>query len=424
VIARILKKQRKHFETRIEELIEPSEHRVEPKCEYFGVCGGCSWQHLDYDQQLFWKKQHVEDALVRIGKLEIGKMEETLPAAKQYHYRNKMDFSFGASRWLTAEEIASADENINREFALGLHVPARFDKVLDVKKCLIHTELGEKILTSIRNAALKFNTGAHNELERQGVLKSLMVRTSDRTGEIMVLLVTDDLKEEADKEFMNFYDNVFAEEVPEVTEIMHGINNTRNPVFRGEPRVIKGQGYISEQILGIDYRISPLSFFQTNSSQLDRFIQSILDYADLSPEDVLWDLYCGTGSITLPASKKVNRVFGVEMSESSIADAKMNAELNSITNAEFICADLHAKNAPGELAKLPPPDVIIIDPPRGGMHKNLVSHLMEIEAEKFIYVSCNPTTQARDCELMSEKYEVKKVLPVDMFPHTFHVESV
>jgi 23S rRNA (uracil1939-C5)-methyltransferase len=251
-----------------------------------------------------------------------------------------------------------------------------------------------------------------------------MIRSTLANSEILALLITNTPKNEAEENYLKWFSNDLISLAPQITNLGTAINDTKSPVTIKNIKFYHGKDYISEKILGVEYQISPTSFFQTNSFHLDGFIGEIIDYAGDISEKVVWDLYCGTGSITLPTAKRCKEIYGIELVESSITDAKANAERNQISNAEFFCADLHLKETPELLEKLPSPDVIIIDPPRAGMHKNLIPHILQANAKTIVYVSCNPATQARDCELLSEKYEVRKVQPVDMFPHTYHVESI
>lgn len=423
VKARILRKKRSYYEARVEEIIEKSVHRIEPECKYFGVCGGCSWQMLDYEEQLYWKKQHVRDAFERIAKVDIEDYKETAPSINIFNYRNKMEFSFGASRWLTEEEISDEGELADKHFALGLHTPGRYDKVLDIDSCHIHADSCNPILNTVKQAAKSIDCKPYDQNKHVGFLRNLVLRTTS-TGEIMLILVTHATVEDADDKMIAWLDKELPGIHPEITTIIHAVNDKPAQVAVGEPTIIKGEGYITEEILDIKYRISPFSFFQTNSGQLNSFISMILEAADIQAGDMVWDLYCGAGSITLPAAKKADKILGIELVESSIHDAKANAERNNIGNAEFFCADLHAKNISEFLGVLPEPDTIIIDPPRAGMHVNLLQHILKLAPKKIVYVSCNPATQARDCELMSDLYKIESVQPVDMFPHTSHVESI
>jgi 23S rRNA (uracil1939-C5)-methyltransferase len=424
IIARINKKKKSYSFGEIDTIIEPSSDRIAPICKHFGLCGGCSWQQLKYNKQLYWKRQHVIDSFSRIGKISNCEYLETMPSPKAFHYRNKMEFSFSGFRWLTEAEISSEDDIPNKDFALGLHVPGIFNKVLDIQECYLHKIIVPVILKKIRDKAIELSVKPYNIKTHEGYLRNLVFRSSEFLNELMVILVTTDIKDKSDEEFLDWFKNTFPIDFPDIQHIIHAVNNSFSPVATGELRLIKGSGYLTEKILDVTYRISPFSFFQTNSSQLNGFISQILNFANIKQDEICWDLYCGTGSITLPASSQAKEIYGLELVESSINDANKNKDLNNIENAHFICTDLNAKNAIELLQGLPKPDVIIIDPPRAGMHKNLIPAILDALPNRIVYVSCNPTTQARDCDLLSEKYYVEKVMPVDMFPHTFHVESI
>lgn len=424
VIARILRKRKNYSEAFATEILVPSPSRTDPQCMHFGTCGGCTWQNLNYKDQLHWKKQHLIDAFERIGGLKAATILDTIPSEAQFNYRNKMEFSFGASRWLTDNEINSDKEIENKDFALGLHIPGRFDKVLDVKECLIQPDIGNKILEAVRLAALNFAAPAYNQRTHTGFLRNLLIRTSHSSGEVMVVLITAEASDHPDYQMIDWFKEKFPQQFPEVSTIIWAINDKVTPVAIGEPNIIKGSGFITEEILGLKYRISPFSFFQTNSKQLNKFISLILDYAEINSNKIVWDLYCGTGSITLPAVRQAKQAFGMELAESSIKDAISNAELNHIKNVEFFPVDLHTKEVQILFEKLPKPDIMLIDPPRAGIHKNLIENILVTEPKRIVYVSCNPATQARDCAALSDKYKVECVQPVDMFPHTFHIESL
>lgn len=423
IIAEITREKSKFAEARLIEVLKPGESRVEPPCGYFGVCGGCSWQSLAYAAQLEWKRKQVGDSFERIAKIPVAELLPAMGSALEYGYRNKMEFSFSAQRWLTSDEIASG-EDFNRDFALGLHVPGRFDKVLDLNYCLLHPERANEILRSVRQKALELGLSAYHSREHTGFLRNLLIRSGSNYSEFMVALIAQSPRLPEEDEFIEWLAGGFAEQFPEAKSIFLATNDTVSPVAVGYLKLLKGEEIIIEKILGVDFQISPFSFFQTNSRQLDPFVGKIIEFSDLAPGETLWDLYCGAGSITLPASRAVSRAFGVELSESSIADARLNAQRNSITNAEFHRADLHDKQMPELLRSLPAPDVVIIDPPRAGMHENLTRTLLEAAPPRITYVSCNPATQARDCAILAEKYDVGKVMPVDMFPQTHHVESI
>lgn len=423
--ALITRRKKNYHEGVIENIITPSPHRIEPKCPYFGVCGGCSWQNINYEEQIEQKKKIVLDSLTRIGKTDIKNIGETIGSPLLFRYRNKMEFSFSASRWLTKDEISNENLEVkNKNFAFGLHSPGRFDKVLDIACCPLQHERSDEIYKILKLAAENSGCTAYNHKEHTGFFRNFLLRYSFANNELMAMLITNQPETPEDERFLQYYKTEFSKYFKESDTLLHGINATHSPVDVGTVELIKGKGYITEKILDIDFRISPQSFFQTNSSQLDGFIGKIIEIADLKETDVVWDLYCGAGSITLPASGKCQKVIGVELVESAISDAKENASRNNIYNAEFYCEDLHTKQLPNLLPNLPKPDVIIVDPPRAGMHKNIVEHIATIAPEKVIYVSCNPTTQARDLEMLKDLYTVEELIPVDLFPHTYHVESI
>ena len=424
VKARVLRRKKKHVEATIEEVLVPSIHRIEPRCSHFGVCGGCSWQNMNYEQQIHWKRQHVIDAFQRIAGLNVERYLETIPSEQQFFYRNKMEFSFGDSRWLTEEEIEGGKEVLNKNFALGLHIAGRFDKILDIKECQIQPEFGNKILNLIREKALSLGLKAYNLRKHTGFLRNLIIRSSLYSSETMIILITDAVKEESDRTFINWYYQELPFKLPENISLLHSFHTGFSPVFFGDYNIIKGKDFLIEKIDGIKFKISPYSFFQTNSYQLNKFVNYIINSADLDKKSIVWDLYCGAGSITLPVSQRVKEIFGFEISESSINDAKVNKTMNDIINANFYCIDLHSKDISSFMKEFPIPDRIIIDPPRAGMHKNLIQVIKEVAPQKIVYVSCNPTTQARDCAELDEYYFVKSVTPIDMFPQTYHIESV
>lgn len=405
------------------EIINPSNDRIEPECEHFGVCGGCSWQNMIYEKQAAWKKEHVDESFKRIGKIKIADCYDTLKAPRVFEYRNKMEFSFGSSRWLTEKEIDAGGDISDKHFALGLHIPERYDKVLNINKCLIQPDYGNEILNAAKEKALELEVEAYNSVMKTGFLRNLIIR-SNRAGEFMVILLTRIPINEKDSQYLKWFETEFPINFEKVVSFIHAIHDGITPIAVGEPVKIIGKDCIYEEILGIRYRISPFSFFQTNSWQLDEFIGKILDYADIKPNDIIWDLYCGAGAITLPAAKRCKLILGFELSESSISDAEYNKRENGISNAEFWGYDLHSKKASDFLLSFPKPDTIIIDPPRAGIHPQLVDTLIQISPKKIVYVSCNPATQARDCEMLSKSFRIEKVQPVDMFPHTYHVESI
>ncbi len=431
VIANTHKKLKGYIEASIKKIMTPSPHRIVPICDYYGACGGCSWQCLDYEQQLHWKRQHIIDAHNRLGKVNANCYHNTIPAKQKWHYRNKMDFSFSAARWLTKNEIEK-DEAHNKNFALGLHIPGKFDKVLDIKDCKIQETEWNNILNAIRAKAIELDIQPIRLSKTGGgFLKGLTLRKvngsltefAENMNETMCILITSDLTNDNEKKFIDWYKNKLQKISPKLVSVVWAINN-KNGVNVGEIQFIEGKEYLTERILGIDYQISPFSFFQTNSYQLDTFIGLIIDVAGIKDSDLVWDLYCGTGSITLPVAKKCKKVYGIELNPQAIEDAKKNATLNDISNIELYSSDLHSPQIPDLLNTLPMPDILILDPPRSGLHPNLIKHILNIAPKKIIYVSCNPATQARDLTELTTLYNLLNVHPIDMFPHTYHIENI
>jgi 23S rRNA (uracil1939-C5)-methyltransferase len=422
VIVEVKRNKKNYAECHLIEVIEKSDLRIEPPCSHFGVCGGCTWQNLPYSEQTAWKTKHVEDAIKRIGKLESTEVKPILESETIFNYRNKMDFSFSSGRWLTQAEVESEEEIENRNFALGLHIPGRYDKVLDLKHCFIQSDFGNEIMPILKEEAIRLGLTAYNSREQSGFLRGLIIRNSVKTNETMVILVTNDVTSKDERHYIEYFKKVAIE--LNATSVYHAINNTVNPVKVVEQFLLEGKENLTDEILGIKYEISPFSFFQTNSYQLDIFIAKIIEVTNPQPNDTIWDLYCGTGSITLPIAGSCKKVIGIELNSDSIDNAIMNSKLNNISNTEFYASNLHDKNIPELLTGLERPDKIILDPPRAGIAENLINHLLEIESKEITYVSCNPSTQARDLQLLSNKYIVEYVIPVDMFPHTYHIESI
>lgn len=421
VRAQIMRTRRRHAEARTLEVLVPSPDRVEPPCAHFGDCGGCKWQNLAYTEQLRWKRQHVADAIQRIGGLEGIEIRPTIGCEEPYFYRNKMEFSFGTQRWLTAREIASGEE-FRRDFALGLHVPGRFDRVLDVGACWLQSETSNAVLTATRSFALEHGLSIYDTRAHDGLLRNLVVRTSRASGEVMVILVT---SEDAD-EVIAAYAEMLRGAVPAVTTLVQGINRKKAQIaFSEETRTLYGPGTITERVSGNTFTISPFSFFQTNSRQAELLYDHALAAAEPGAGDRVWDLYCGAGTITLAAARRAGSVVGIEMNEGAVVDARVNAAANGITNASFVAGDLKAVISQRDaLIGGEPPDVVITDPPRAGMHEDVTQALVELAPARIAYVSCNPTTQARDIALLAERYDVEYIQPVDMFPQTYHIETV
>ncbi len=424
VIAYINKSKKNYAEGKVKEYIELSTDRTEPKCEYFGECGGCSWQNLDYNHQLYWKNKNVIDAFERIGNFKNLNINDIIGSNQIYYYRNKMEFSFGANRWLRDNEIENKDKIIDKDFALGLHISGRFDKILDINNCEIQNKYANEILKFIKRQALKNSISAYNLKEHKGFLRSLIIRHSLFEDNFLLILVSNEVSNKNEQEFLDNLSIELKVNFSKIKSLIFAINNGKNPVNINSFEVIFGDGYLYEEILGITFKISPFSFFQTNSYQLNSFIGKIIELADVKNEDIVWDLFCGTGSITLPLAKKCKFIYGIEFSEFSVRDAYQNRDLNNITNSEFLSLDLNKKESIYKLKNIQTPDVVILDPPRAGLSKHLIDFLNFMKIKKIVYVSCNPATQARDCNLLSENYILEKLQPFDMFPHTFHIENI
>ncbi|AWG21899.1 23S rRNA (uracil(1939)-C(5))-methyltransferase RlmD [Flavobacterium faecale] len=413
------KKRKAYYEGKAVKFHEFSEHRVEPVCEHFGVCGGCKWQNMNYDQQLFYKQNEVKNHLQRIGKIELPDFEPILGSEKKFFYRNKMEFSFSNSRWLTEAEIASTEDLGNRN-ALGFHIPKMWDKILDINKCHLQEDPSNAIRNSIRDFANANGLTFFNPREHSGLLRTVMLRTSS-TGEIMVLIqfFEDD---KANRELI--LDHLHAT-FPEITSLLYVINNKANDtLYDTNVKLYKGRDYILEEMEGLKFSINAKSFYQTNSNQAYELYKITRDFAGLTGEELVYDLYTGTGTIAQFVSKKAKKVIGVESVPDAIKDAKANAVRNNIDNCEFFVGDMKVVFNDAFIAQHGQPDVIITDPPRDGMHKDVIEQIMKIAPKRVVYVSCNSATQARDLALMDEKYKVTRVRPVDMFPQTHHVENV
>ncbi len=422
VRARVIRKKKNFVEAAAIEILEPSPHRQQAPCPHFGVCGGCKWQHFHGSQQTLWKRNHVVDAFERIARIAVGEIRDTLTSPLDYRYRNKMEFSFGASKWLTRSEIDSG-EDFDVRFALGLHVPGRFDKVRHIESCLLHADAADAVLAHTHRCAQNSSVRAYHQRLHTGFARHLVLRTSATTGSVMAILITTTPTEEAETVFVNEWLSAFSG-LPRGSSMIHAVNDSHSPVAVGHIVQTLGPGYLDETSNGVTFRISPFSFFQTNTHHLPALVEEAIEGAAVNADSVVWDLYCGTGTLTLPAARSAKHVLGAELSAGSISDAKQNAERNGITNVELHVLDLHKPAAISVLKSFATPNVIMIDPPRSGMHEQVVRHIMEVAPPRVVYVSCNPATMARDCAILAEMYDVARVTPVDMFPQTYHVEAV
>ncbi len=420
VVDLLLTKNKKDFaEARVLKLLKPSTDRVEPFCRHFGVCGGCKWQMLPYVKQLQYKQQEAEQNLIRIGKVTDAVMLPIIGADEQRFYRNKLEFTFSNKRYLTSDEIGN--ENIAAlQDSLGFHAPRIFDKTINIFECFLMDEVNNKLRNTMRDIATENNYPFYDIKEHTGWLRNLIVRYCT-TGELMVNLCINYEDTENTKKIMD----TLLEKVPEITTLLYTINTKWNDtIYDLTPTVYFGKGYVTEKLENFEFIISPKSFFQTNTKQAEKLYSIARNFAELTGNEVVYDLYCGTGSIGIFVSPLAKKIIGVELVEDAIEDAKKNAANNNITHAEFFAGDVIKICNDAFFEKHGRPDVVITDPPRAGMHEKLVNKLLEIAAPVIVYVSCNTATMARDVLLLSEKYTVEKMQPVDMFPQTHHIECV
>lgn len=419
VDVKLTKDRRNHAEGVIVKFHVQSPLRVEPACTYFQTCGGCKWQHIPYTKQLEFKEQQVKEQLVRLGKIEVQEWLPILGSEKEYEYRNKLEFTFSHKRWLTSDEIQS-----NREFesveALGFHIPGRFDKILDIDSCRLMHDKHNEIRNEIKNYAVKHGLSFFNVYEFSGDLRNVVIRTT-RKGEWMVLMVFGEPVDAKLQALMQHIHDRFLF----IDALLYVVNQKKNDTYQDLPiRIFSGNEYIMEDFGHLKFKISPKSFFQTNTSQAIRLYNVTREFAGLTGGELVYDLYTGTGSIACYLADKTKKVVGIEYVEDAIRDAKLNAALNGIKNADFYSGDMKEVLNNEFIHQHGKPDVIITDPPRAGMHEDVVKKILEMEPVRIVYVSCNPATQARDLVLLCEKYQVLKSQPVDMFPHTHHVENV
>lgn len=421
VDVRVTKNKKSWAEGKVTKLITPSPTRIEPFCEHFGVCGGCKWQMVPYEQQIAYKQQQVQDQLTRIGHIELPEMQPISGSPKQQYYRNKLEFTFSMLRYRTHEEITAAGEAvIPQEPALGFHAPGLFDKVVEINQCYLQTEPTNKLLQVLRDYSKLHNLPYYNYREHTGWLRNVVLRVA-RTGEILVNLV---IQHEDKPKRIALLDHLLKE-IPEITTLHYTINGKVNDSIHDlEVHTYHGKGYIEETLEEFKFKISPKSFFQTNTYQAENLYRFTRDFAGLTGNETLYDLYCGTGSIGIFCSKGAKKVIGIEVVADAIEDAKLNAAANGLDHCLFYAGDVADICTDDFFENHGRPDVIITDPPRAGMHEKLIQQLLRIKAPKVVYVSCNPATQARDLQLLDAAYKVTRLQPVDMFPHTHHIENV
>ena len=426
VDVQVYKKKRRFYEAKITKFHKKSDNRVEPECSHFGLCGGCKWQHLDYKYQLAFKEKQVRDSLDRIAKVPYGELLPIIGADKIYHYRNKLEFTFSDRRWLTNFDPSKEEGGPEDNNGLGFHLPGMFDKVLDIEQCYLQKDPSNAVRLAVKEYALEHGLTFYNVRRWEGFLRNLIIRTTG-TGDLMVILVFryDDMDVAGLMEFL-------AGRFPEITSLMYIINEKRNDsITDREVRLFKGKPFIMEEmpspLAGNDalkFKVGPLSFFQTNSEQAFKLYKTAFDFAGFKGNELVYDLYTGTGTIAAFVAQSVKKVLGIEYVEDAVADAKENMQLNGIKNVEFHWGDMARLLTEEFIAQHGKPDVVLTDPPRAGMHDKVVKQILNAEPGKIVYVSCNPATQARDIALLAEKYEIVKMQPVDMFPQTHHVENV
>ena len=401
---------------------EKSPLRTEPFCSHFGVCGGCKWQCLSYEEQLKYKQKQVFDNLTRIGKVELPEFRPILGSEKTRFYRNKLEFTFSNKRWLTEEEVKQ-DVKYDQMNAVGFHIPGAFDKVLAIDKCWLQDDISNQIRNAVRDYAYAHNFPFFDLRTQEGLLRNIMIRTSS-TGELMVVLqckVTDDEGRRKMEEILQF----MADSFPQITSLMYVINNKCNDTIGDlDVEVFKGNDHIFEEMEGLRFKVGPKSFYQTNSEQAYNLYKVAREFAGLTGNELVYDLYTGTGTIANFVARQARKVVGIEYVPEAIEDAKVNSALNGIDNTLFYAGDMKDILTNDFIAEHGRPDVIITDPPRAGMHNDVIDVILAAEPKRIVYVSCNPATQARDLQLLDGKYKVTAVQPVDMFPHTHHVENV
>ncbi len=419
VNVQIRTKRRRYMEGYVTEYLELSPLRTTPFCAHFGVCGGCKWQNLPYAEQLAFKQQQVADQLTRIGHLELPTISPILGSAKTDHYRNKLEFTFAPRRWKTYEEVARGEE-ITDTPALGFHIPGMFDKILDIDCCHLQPEPSNEIRNSLRQFCISEGLEFYDIRQHSGLMRNVIIRTAS-TGQIMVIVVFAYEDSESIDKVMGF----LKERFPQVSSLIYMINDKLNDSLGDrEPIVYAGADHIVEQMEGLKFKVGPKSFYQTNSEQAYELYKVAREFADLTGNEVVYDLYTGTGTIANFVAAKAAKVVGVEYVEEAIEDAKVNSAINGITNTTFYAGDMKDVMNDQFVEANGRPDVIILDPPRAGVHEDVIATILRAAPERIVYVSCNPATQARDLALMDAQYKIVAVQPVDMFPHTHHVENV
>jgi 23S rRNA (uracil1939-C5)-methyltransferase len=416
----IYKRKHGYAEANLLAVKKPSPDRVEPPCVHFGACGGCKWQMLSYEKQLAFKQKQVEDNFRHLGKFEFPEISPIIGSEKQYYYRNKLEYTFSTLKWLPYDQLKQYENGVFFEQrCLGFHVPGMFDKVLDIEHCMLQAAPSNEIRLFLREYALSNELAFYNPREQTGLLRNVIIRTAS-TGDIMVVLVVTEATAEAKEMMQALYDRF-----PEITSLVYVVNTKMNDAIFDLPfHLFKGKDFIMEEMEGLHFKIGPKSFYQTNSEQAYNLYKTAREFAAIQKDDVVYDLFTGTGTIANFVAHQAKKVVGIEYVDTAVADARINSERNGISNTEFLVGDMAKIFTADFIEKHGMPNVIISDPPRAGMHPNVIEQLLRMEVPRIVYVSCNPATQARDLTLLNEKYRVTAVQPVDMFPQTQHVENV
>ena len=418
----ITKKKHSFMEAKVLRIVEPSKVRCEARCKHFGVCGGCKWQILPYAEQLKYKQQQIVDNLTRIGKIELPEISPILGSKHIYAYRNKLEFTCADRKWLPWEEIEAAGglDKIDSTYGLGFHIPNCFDKVLDIEECHLMPDINNRIRNGVREYARTHGLTFYNEHTHEGQVRTLILRNNHK-GELMLIVSFGEKVTEACMQLLEYLHNEF----PEIISLLYVENLKFNDTIGDlEVKTYFGQEYILEEMEGLQFKVGPKSFYQTNTEQAYELYKVAREFAELTGDELVYDLYTGTGTIANFVSRKAKEVIGIEYVPEAIEDAKVNSKINNIENTRFFAGDMKDILNDAFVAKYGRPDVIITDPPRAGMHEDVVNVILNAAPKRIVYVSCNPATQARDLALLDAKYKVTKVQPVDMFPHTQHVENV
>ncbi len=419
--ARITRKKKKFMEAKLLQIIEPSSLRITPRCSHANVCGGCTWQHLPYSEQLKIKEQHVRDHIERIAELDPGIVQPIIGCEDEFYYRNKMEYSFATRRWLTEEEIQREEFVDDNQFSAGLHAPGRFDKILNLNECHLQDPISYRLLDFVRSYCIENDIPAFNNRENTGFMKHLVIRNSHFTDDLMVNLVT----YKDDPEVVGKLKDALLLKFPEITTVVNNVNDRPNPTATGRfENILHGPGYIVDRIGNHSFKIHANAFFQTNTRQAGKLYSVAREYAELNHGGRLFDLYCGVGTLSLYMADKAEKVIGIEIVDVAIENARFNAKENGVENAEFVPGDMKDTFNAGFLSKYGMPDCVITDPPRSGMHPDVVEQLAQLETKRLVYVSCNPSTMARDLKILKQFYRIERVQPVDMFPQTYHIEAV